>query len=148
MRDLFIKHKSWDAKNPSYIDKMLNLSKQVFPQYVNEIQGLADGAGYEFRELFIHNSMHIPDLANCSTGIIKFSDKIYLAHNEDFNELMGENSYFLYVELEDNKGFFSHCYPGVLPGMSFGFNSEGLMVTCNSLPDPTKSVGVSRILFG
>lgn len=147
-RRKFIELKNWDSQDKSRINEMLKLSRKIFPNYIEEMQGLADGAGYEFRDIFIHNSMHLLNLANCSTGIMKLSDKILLAHNEDFDPIMEENRYFIFVEQEENKGFFAHCYPGVIPGMSFGFNSDGLLLTCNFLPDPTKSLGVSRILFG
>ncbi|NHK31051.1 MAG: hypothetical protein FK730_06840 [Asgard group archaeon] len=147
-RDKFIELKNWDSKNKSQINEMLKLSKKVFPNFIDEIQGLADGAGFDFRDIFIHNSMHLLALTNCSTGILKLSDKIFLAHNEDFDPIMEENRYFLFVEQEDKIDFFAHCYPGVIPGMSFGFNISGLLLTCNFLPDPTKSLGISRILFG
>ncbi|NHJ49080.1 MAG: hypothetical protein FK733_14935 [Asgard group archaeon] len=147
-RDKFSALKTWDIEDSSRINKMLELSKEVFPDYIEEMQGLADGAGLEFRDIFIHNSMHLLDLANCSTGVFKFPDKIYLAHNEDFDPIMEQNSYFIFVEQENGNDFFAHCYPGVIPGMSFGFNTAGLLLTCNFVPDPTKSLGVSRILFG
>ncbi|NHJ41310.1 MAG: hypothetical protein FK731_14860 [Asgard group archaeon] len=147
-RAKFIELKNRDSRNKSQINKMLELSKLIFPNYIDEMQGLADGSGYDFRDIFIHNSMHLLDLTNCSTGIMKLLNKIFIAHNEDFDPIMEENRYFLYIEQEKRKGFFAHCYPGVIPGMSFGFNSAGLFVTCNLLPDPSKSLGISRVLFG
>ncbi len=147
-RKTFLEHAETDRKDPSRIDKMLGLTKDVFPQYMKEMRGIAEGSGLEFREIFIHNAMHMPALANCSTAIFHFSDKTYVAHNEDFDPIMEENIYFLQIEYAPGRSFFAHCYPGVLPGMSNGFNSDGLLITCNFLPDPHKTVGVSRILFG
>jgi predicted choloylglycine hydrolase len=147
-RDKFFDLKKWDTSDNSRINVMLKLSKKIFPDFIEEMQGIADGAGYDFRDIFIHNSMHLLDLANCSTGVFKLPNKILIAHNEDFDPIMEKNRYFLFVEQENKTSFFAHSYPGVIPGMSFGFNSAGLLMTCNFLPDPTKSLGISRILFG
>lgn len=147
-RAKFIRQKTADSKDPSRINTMLTIVKQYFPQFVEEIQGIAEGANLPFRDLFIHNCMHIPETANCSTGIFQFPNKTFLVHNEDFDPIMKEQIYFVFVELSPGTGFFSHCYPGVLPGMSNGFNSDGLVITCNYLPDPHQEIGLSRVFFG
>ena len=95
--------------------------------------------------------MHLPHWANCSTSIFRErGGSIFIAHNEDAHPLLEKYAYFVYIvpENDDAIPFFSHCYPGVVPGMSFGFNLAGIVQTCNSLPDPIKSVGIPRMFVG
>lgn len=145
---IFKNNKERDEKNPKKLEKVKQLSEKYFPQYMEELKGYAEGSGIEFHDIFIHNCYHMPRAENCSTGIFKFEEKTLIAHNEDWFPILGENAYFLYEELKNGPSFFVYSYPGILPGMSFGFNSHGIFFCCNGLPDPTKSIGISRIFFG
>ncbi len=145
---VFKANKEWDEKNPERLEKVKQLSEKYFPQYMEELNGYADGSGIEFRDIFVHNCYHMPRAENCTTGIFKFENKTLIAHNEDWYPILGENAYFLHEELENGTSFFVYSYPGILPGMSFGFNSHGIFFCCNGLTDPTKSIGVLRIFFG
>jgi len=143
----FKENKERDEKNPERLNKIKKISEKSFPQYMEELKGYAEGSGIEFRDIFIHNYKHLPREDNCSTGVFTFENNTLIAHNEDAHPIMGKNAYFLYEELEIGTSFFAYSYPGILPGMSFGFNSHGIFFCCNSLPDPTKSVGISRIFL-
>jgi predicted choloylglycine hydrolase len=145
---IFKLNKEWDEKHPENIEKVQELSEKYFPKYMEELKGYAEGSDTDFQDIFILNYFHMPRVANCSTGIFKFETNTLVAHNEDAHPILGENAYFLYQELENGTSFFVYSYPGILPGMSFGFNSHGIFYCCNSLPDPTKSVGISRIFLG
>jgi len=144
--------KKLDEERPERINRVEVLAKKHFPQFINEIQGISDGSGVEYRDILIANFRHVPpkdDVENnCSTLIIKSKDDTILAHNEDFESIMGKSSYFSIMELENGTKIFAHSYPGCIPGISFGFNSHGIIITTNSLPNPINRIGLSRILFG
>jgi isopenicillin-N N-acyltransferase like protein len=146
----FKKHKAAFPRKEKLVEKMLLVSKRLCPNIVDEIQGISDGCGMDFMDIFIHNCMHMPHWANCSTSVFRHGDSIHIAHNEDAHPLLEENSYFIFVKPENDNSipFFSHCYPGIVPGMSYGFNAAGLVQTCNSLPDPIKTVGLPRMFVG
>ncbi|MFX1593114.1 MAG: C45 family autoproteolytic acyltransferase/hydrolase, partial [Promethearchaeota archaeon] len=144
---IFKVNKSWDEKNPERLEKVKQISEKFFPQYMEELRGYAEGAGIKFHDIFIHNYSHMPRADNCSTGIFKFKNKTLIAHNEDASPSLGENAYFLFEKLKNGPSFLAYSYPGILPGRAFGFNSNGIFFCCNALPDPTKSVGLSRIFF-
>ncbi|MFW9879707.1 MAG: C45 family autoproteolytic acyltransferase/hydrolase, partial [Candidatus Thorarchaeota archaeon] len=145
--EMFNDNKIWHQKNPERLKKVKKISEQYFPQYMEELRGYAEGSGIEFQDIFIHNYSHMPRADNCSTGIFKSKNKTLIAHNEDAHPIMGENAYFLLEKLKNGSSFFAYSYPGILPGRAFGFNSNGIFFCCNALPDPTKSVGLSRIFF-
>ncbi|MFX1418996.1 MAG: C45 family autoproteolytic acyltransferase/hydrolase [Promethearchaeota archaeon] len=145
---IFNVNKIWDKKNPKRLKKVKKISEKFFPQYMEELRGYSEGSGIEFHDIFIHNYFHMPRADNCSTGIFKFKNKTLIAHNEDAHPIMGKNAYFLFEKVENCPSFLAYSYPGILPGMAFGFNVNGIFFCCNGLPDPTKSVGVSRIFLG
>ncbi|MFW9999106.1 MAG: C45 family autoproteolytic acyltransferase/hydrolase [Candidatus Hodarchaeota archaeon] len=141
-------NKVWDNKNPERLKKVKKISEKYFPQYMEELRGYAEGSGIEFNDIFIHNYFHMPRVDDCSTGIFKYENKTLIAHNEDAHPIIGKNAYFLFEKLENGSSFLVYSYPGMLPGVAFGFNSYGIFFCCNSLPDPTKSVGLSRNFLG
>jgi predicted choloylglycine hydrolase len=144
------KHKSVFLEKERLIEKMLKVSRRLCPNVVNEIEGISDGCRMEFMDIFIHNCMHMPHWENCSTSIFKQDKVIYIAHNEDAHPILEKYAYFVFVKPESPKSipFFAHCYPGIVPGMSYGFNLAGLTQTCNSLPDPIQSIGLPRMFVG
>lgn len=144
----FRKHKAVYSQKRNLIEEMLKISRKACPDIVDEIEGMADGAQVNFDDLFIHNCMHMPHWASCSTSIMRNNETIFIAHNEDAHPLLEKYSYFVLVRPNNSVPFFSHCYPGVIPGMSYGFNLAGIVQTCNSLPDPIKSVGIPRMFVG
>lgn len=141
-----------DKERPERINQVESLAKMHFPQFIKEIQGLSDGCGVEYRDILIANFRHVPlkDEVenNCTSVFFINNNEIILAHNEDFESIMGKYSYFSIMELENGTKIFSHSYPGCIPGISFGVNSHGIVMTTNGLTEPKKRIGLSRILFG
>ncbi|MFW9991664.1 MAG: C45 family autoproteolytic acyltransferase/hydrolase [Candidatus Odinarchaeota archaeon] len=152
----------WDRLKPERLDKVEQLGKKYFPRYMDEITGIADGSGMDYRKVLAVNFMHVPfverkdkvstldEMAeeNCSTAIFRFPDHKMVCHNEDLDPVLGKYSYFLHYKLADGSSFLAFAYCGCIPGLSFGFNSYGIVKTCNSLSDPYKKMGIPRILFG
>jgi len=145
---VFQKNKEYTLAHPKHYKEVLASSEKYFPQYVQELHGYADGSGIEFQDIFIHNCMHVHGYEGCSTGIFRFDQSTSIVQNEDWWQILGDNTYFLWEELENGTSFFVYSYPGVLPGMSFGFNSHGMFFCCNGLSDPTPLFGPSRLMFG
>ena len=142
----------FDKKHPERLDKVESLAKKRFPHYMDEIKGISEGSGLDYRQILVANFRHVPfkddTLESCSTIIFKNDAKIILTHNEDYESIMGKYSYLTAVELNNGTRFFAHSYPGCISGNSFGFNSHGIVFTANSLPNPVRRIGLSRILFG
>jgi len=45
----FKENKEWDEKNPERLNKVKKISETYFPQYMEELQGYAEGSGIVFR---------------------------------------------------------------------------------------------------
>jgi predicted choloylglycine hydrolase len=142
------RHKKWDAKDPARVNFLCDHNQRVFPEFIEYLKGISEGSDIKYREILILNFMHIPEPTNCSTGIFVTPDTICLCHNEDEHPVMGANSYFVKFSINDKLCILSHCYPGCLPGMSFGFNSYGIFMSTNALSDPYQQLGVSRVFCG
>ncbi len=142
----------FDRKHPKRLDSVESLAHKHFPHYMDEIKGISEGSGLDYRQILVANFRHVPfkddTLESCSTIIFKNEDKIILTHNEDYESIMGKYSYLTAVELDNGTNFFAHSYPGCISGNSFGFNSHGIVFTANSLPNPVKRISFSRIFFG
>ncbi|MFX0092588.1 MAG: C45 family autoproteolytic acyltransferase/hydrolase [Candidatus Hodarchaeota archaeon] len=138
-----------DNLKPDWLNRVEQRAKNHFPHLMDEISGIADGAGLEYRDVLAVNFQHaIPPFEDCSTVIFKGSEKILHVHNEDHYTDLGNNAYLLIVEMDNGTTFFAHAYAGCIPGTSFGFNSHGIVMSCNALPDPVRENGLPRILFG
>lgn len=141
-----------DRRDPGRLDAVIDRSREVFPDSVEEIRGLAEGAGVDLRTLYALNCMHLPYRESCSTCIYvdveSTGPRLILAHNEDHDIDIGRNAYLVSYDLGGGRWMSSHCHAGMIPGISFACNSYGLAVTCNSLPDPHQAVGMPRVLVG
>lgn len=118
------------------IEKTKKLIKKYFPNYIQELKGLADGAGLGLNDIillsneetFIHN---LKD--RCTTFAYSCEDGIFLCHNEDW--LPGYEDFFYIIKAKPKKGpsFLSLAYTGSLPGSSAALNSYGIAFSGNSL---------------
>ena len=142
------RYKTWDAKDPARVNFLFDHNQRELPEFIEYLKGISEGSGIAYRVILILNFMHIPEPMNCSTGIFVTPDTICLCHNEDEHPIMGANSYFVKYYITDKLCILSHCYPGCLPGMSFGFNSYGIFMSTNALADPYQQMGVSRVFCG
>ena len=61
-----------------------------------------------------------------------------MAHNEDNDPYLMNLGYFVHARITDASGavieeFTHYCYPGILCGDAYGFNSNGVVMTQNAL---------------
>jgi hypothetical protein len=135
-----------DHKEPFLYPKLEEYAQKHFLNYMNEIEGIADGSGQNPKDIALLNFVYEYP-RDCSTLVFKDRDKIILRHNEDGEETGIGNSYILIANPEDENPFLAFCYPGMIPGNAFSFNSYGIVMTGNAMPDPEVRVGVPRHLI-
>ncbi|KAL8625613.1 hypothetical protein ACOMHN_043888 [Nucella lapillus] len=148
-----------------YYEKSLKVCQDSFPQYVREVRGTADGSGLSFEHVFMANvskevynvlldRQHAPSTPfqenhGCSDVFINRPGCQYVVHNEDCDPMIKPYGYLLSAEIEDEgmrEQFTSFCYPGFLPGCSFGYNVHGLTISLNGLyPDHVVEESPSRL---
>ena len=138
----------------SLYKRLLALHKRHYLDYAQEIEGMADGAGIPFDELFVANLAreyrgylsggHKAVEFGCSTCAYVSDQGIVLGHNEDGISFNKGKMYLVRVSVDHKPSFIALCYPGTIPGNAFGFNEYGVFFSCNNvLPDHIKE-GIGR----
>jgi len=127
------------------------LHKKLYPHYVSELEGIADGANVSFEELFIINlrgeyRVFTEGKVNqgCSTVSLKTDRHTVIGHNEDGLPIYKDSSYVVEVDIPDHPSFTVFSYPGFLCGNAFGFNKEGICFCINDVSPANVRIGIGR----
>jgi hypothetical protein len=136
----------WSGSN--YLDQLMAAARSVFPQYVRELEGMADGMGIAFERVFLWNcrgDLRWPDdisaavaaglTEGCTSLIIPpIGDQgAVIAHNEDGSADYHGNCYWVSARPESGPGFESYLYPGMMPGHTMGASAAGVVQTINNI---------------
>uniref|UniRef100_A0A2C9KS79 Peptidase C45 hydrolase domain-containing protein n=1 Tax=Biomphalaria glabrata TaxID=6526 RepID=A0A2C9KS79_BIOGL len=138
-------------RGQEYFNTALKVCEMNFPQYIQEIRGLADGAKMPFDHVFKlnlakevrHLSNNLPiaykEKSGCSDVYLNTPTVKILGHNEDCDFEIEKYAYMVSVRIVDDQSgtelenFTSFCYPGELPGTTVAFNRHGMVFTANAL---------------
>lgn len=135
-------------------------SGRAFPDYIEEIRSMADGARVRFEDLFIVNceeelgdifdlrARHRLGLSNrgdkCTSIAIRGRRFLLLGHNEDYEHHYLGRMTVISAEPNGLPAFLSLAYPGVLAGSACGLNAEGVAFGGNSLQFPLYRRGIPK----
>ena len=130
---------------------LITAVRSSFPQYLEELRGLAAGANVDEETLQILNlENELTTLLRISTSSASPSPRLNedcsdvlmgniraLAHNEDGYNEVGDGAYLLQAKIRDpafnsHHAFTAYCYPGYVAGIAFGFSDAGLGFSCNA----------------
>jgi len=139
------------AEGKRKYQRLIQLHRLRFPQYFSELEGISQGAGVSFQELFLVNmrgeyqiyARRSNDL-ECSTCSLLTTKSAVFAHNEDGSSIYHNQMYLVRLEIKGKPALTAFCYPGFLPGNAFGFNSEGICFSANSVLPKGVVTGVGR----
>lgn len=141
------------------IRQMEALCRRVFPEPMREIDGIAEGAGLPFEDIFIWNcrgdlpvEMSGPDREGsngCTTILSRdpASGRRIIAHNEDGHVLLDGLCAFVSLHPDGGMPVHSFHYPGLIAGHNFGFNAAGLVQTVNNIRPQHLPPGLPRHLI-
>lgn len=140
-----------DAGQARYA-QMLTVHQEHYPQYLQELQGMADGANRDFTEMFLVNMRgeyrgfisEADNIRGCSDCSILTDDLALIGHNEDGSPAFREHMYFVEVQLDGQAPFTACCYPGFLCGNAFGFNAHGICYSIDNISPTHIRIGVAR----
>ena len=143
-----------------YYHAFLKLHRKRFPQYVSELEGMAEGAERAFEEIFAVNlrgefkglialaqqPMGEIDSGGqgCTDCLVLTPDSALIGHNEDGSPAGYGNMFVVRVAVDDCPIFNALCYPGFLPGNAFGFNEFGLLHSVNHVAPRQVKAGLGR----
>jgi isopenicillin-N N-acyltransferase-like protein len=134
-------------------------SRVVYPQYVEELEGIAEGGGLPFEEVFLavceelweaaawrgetHPAQGCTDFA--ARGRATLDGSTLLAHTNDLAPESEEHVVILRVQAGDEPEFLGVSVGG--PGFSAGFNAAGIGLTGNHVACNDIRPGVPRLLI-
>jgi predicted choloylglycine hydrolase len=124
-----------------------------YPQYIEELQGIAKGAGVDFREIFIlnikaelgvENSPEKEEDPGCSTIYFNGVDGKFLLHNEDGHRAFTSAMFIVKATPPSGVSFVALTYAGIMVGNGPGFNDRGIIQTTNYIAGMSWQIGIPR----
>ena len=145
---------TWDgAKIQSR--KYLPFAEERFPQYVDEIRGIADGANVAFDDLVTLNTMeavttdalHLTRCTSMAVNDERTADgHVLAAHNEDWVPEDEDDVFIVHARPDDEPPFLAMNYGGLLPNI--GFNAYGMAQLIDSVYPSDARIGIPRLMVG
>jgi isopenicillin-N N-acyltransferase like protein len=133
--------------------KYLLFAEEQYPQYVQELAGIAEGANVPFDDLVVLNSMEAVTmdaihLAKCTTMALgdtrTANGHVLLAHNEDWLPEDEADVYLVHATPDDEPPFLAMTYGGLLPNI--GLNAAGVAQCCDSVYPTDSRIGLPRVI--
>ena len=145
---------SWD-RMMRQAQLFLAHSRSVYPQYVEELEGIAEAAAAPFESVFLsiceelwEKGMWRGRIKGCTDmaarGRATVNGATLLAHTNDLSPEAEKNLVILKVQVGDEPQFLGVSSDGV--GYSAGFNAAGISMTGNEVTSNDVRVGVPRLL--
>lgn len=136
-------------------------NRERYPRYWDELVGTADGSGVPLLHIILVNFRKeirpfIPKRAeherkeehddDCSDILMVSESTAIAAHNEDANVALLGHTYLVKATSPDGaSSFTAYTYAGELPTCAFGFNSNGVAFTLDSVPPAIGEVAAGGI---
>jgi isopenicillin-N N-acyltransferase-like protein len=133
--------------------KYIPFAQERFPQYVDELEGIAQGANVEFDDLAVLNAMEAVTmdalhLTKCTSFAVNgertADEHVLVAHNEDWLPEDEPDVYLVHAEPNDEPPFLAMTYGGLLPNI--GFNAFGIAQCCDSVYPSDSRIGIPRLV--
>lgn len=133
--------------------KFLPYGEQAFPQFVEELRGIAEGASVSFDEIWTINCYESlfesrQQVWGCTSFAVRgdctANGHVLVAHNEDWNSIDVDNVYLVRATPRSGPPFIGMTYGPLL--VNIGLNAEGIAVAIDSVYPTDSRVGVPRIL--
>ena len=132
--------------------KYIPFVQERYPRYVEELIGIAEGAGVEFDDLAVLNAMeavtmdalHLTKCTSMAVNDARTADgHVLIAHNEDWVPEDEADVYILHAKPDDEPAFLAMTYGGLLPNI--GFNAAGIAQCCDSVYPNDSRIGIPRV---
>jgi isopenicillin-N N-acyltransferase-like protein len=134
--------------------KFLPYAEETFAWAVEELRGIAEGAGISFEDVWTLNCYEgliyaRQDVWGCTSLAVRSehtaSGHILMAHNEDWSSADRENVYLVRAQPDNAPSFIAMTYGPLL--VNIGLNTCGIGVAINSIYPTDARVGVPRVVF-
>jgi len=131
--------------------KYLPFAQERYPQYVEELMGIAEGADVGFEDLVVINAMEAVTmdalhLTRCTSMAVNdehtADGHVLLAHNEDWVPEDEDDVFIVLAKPKHDPPFLAMTYGGLLPNI--GFNAYGIAQMCDSVYPNDSRIGTPR----
>ena len=131
--------------------KYLPFAQERYPQYVDELMGIAEGADVGFEDLVVINAMEAVTmdalhLTRCTSMAVNdehtADGHVLLAHNEDWVPEDEDDVFIVLAKPKNGPPFLAMTYGGLLPNI--GFNAYGIAQLCDSVYPNDSRIGTPR----
>ncbi len=133
--------------------KYIPFAQERYPQYVEELIGVAEGANVQFDDVAVVNVMEAVTtdalhLTRCTSMAINdertADGHVLMAHNEDWVPEDEEDVFIIHATPKHEPPFLAMTYGGLLPNI--GFNAYGIAQMCDSVYPNDSRIGTPRVV--
>lgn len=133
--------------------KYIPFAEERYPQYVEELQGIADGAGVNFDDVAMVNGMEAVTmdalhLTKCTSMAVSqertANGDVLAAHNEDWLPEDEPDVFMVQARPVDEPPFLAMTYGALLPNI--GLNAYGIAQCCDSVYPSDSRIGIPRVV--
>jgi isopenicillin-N N-acyltransferase like protein len=133
--------------------KYLPFAQERYPQYVDEMMGIAEGAEVAFEDLCVVNAMeavtmdalHLTRCTSMAVNDERTADgHVLIAHNEDWVPEDEDDVFIIHASPKNEPPFLAMTYGGLLPNI--GFNAYGIAQMCDSVYPNDSRIGTPRVV--
>lgn len=133
--------------------KYLPFAEERYPQYVDEMRGIAEGANVAFDDIVVLNVMEAVTtdalhLTRCTSMAVNeqctADGHILAAHNEDWIPEDENDTFVISAKPDKEPPFLAMTYGGLLPNV--GFNAYGICQLIDSVYPGDSRVGIPRLV--
>lgn len=139
------------AKNQS--KKYMPFAQERYPQYTDELKGIAEGANVDYEDVCVVNTMECVTtdalhLKKCTSFAVNEchteNSHVFAAHNEDWLPNDEQDVYLVHATPDDENPFLAMTYGALLPNI--GLNAAGISQSCNSVYPNDARIGIPRVI--
>ena len=133
--------------------KYLPFAEERYPQYVDEMRGIAEGANVPFDDVVVLNVMeavttdalHLTRCTSMAVNEERTADgHILAAHNEDWIPEDENDVFVISAKPDKEPPFLAMTYGGLLPNV--GFNAYGIAQLIDSVYPNDSRIGIPRLV--
>lgn len=133
--------------------KYIPFAQERYPQYVEEMEGIAQGANVPFDDIAVLNAMeavtmdalHLTKCTSMAVNQLLTADEhVLVAHNEDWLPEDEPDVFLVHAMPDDEPPFLAMTYGGLLPNI--GFNAAGVAQACDTVYPNDCRIGIPRVI--
>ena len=137
----------FDGQRMEFGKACLQICRRVYPSVVEEMEGIAQGAGMELEKLsaFLFGIYAFPPFQGCSCFAAADEEEIFFGRNSDFLPAAKEQSLSSIYKIEGKKSFLANSTTPVQ--VEDGVNEDGLAVGLTFLFPTVRKPGLNAGLL-